>query len=141
MSASNAKPSGEIVPLADRLRYTQVFRLAVTVVVLGAVLLSPDMLQFETSILLMTIAGYATLTILGFALWRFVRKQAVTLFGALLIIDGLFLAWIAEATGGMASPLRYLILLHLVVVALLASYRTGLKLAMWHSLLLWVAYQ
>ena len=30
MSASNAKPSGEIVPLADRLRYTQVFRLAVT---------------------------------------------------------------------------------------------------------------
>jgi diguanylate cyclase (GGDEF)-like protein len=47
----------------------------------------------------------------------------------------------AQATGGSASPLRYLILLHLVAVALLASYRTGLKLAMWHSLLLWVGYQ
>ena len=141
MSATNAKPSGEIVPLADRLRYTQVFRLAVTVGVLGAVFLSGEMLEVERSLLLMSIGGYAALTVLGYALWRFVRRQAVTLFGALLIIDGVFLAWIAQATGGSASPLRYLILLHLVVVALLASYRTGLKLAMWHSLLLWLAYQ
>lgn len=141
MSASNAKPSGEIVPLADRLRYTQAFRLAVTAGVLAAVFLSGGMLEVERPLLLMTIGGYLALTLLGFALWRFVRSQAVTLFGALLIIDGVFLAWIAEATGGSASPLRYLILLHLVVVALLASYRTGLKLAMWHSLLLWVGYQ
>ena len=99
------------------------------------------MLEVERSLLLMSIGGYSALTLLGYALWRFVRRQAVTLFGALLIIDGVFLAWIAQATGGSASPLRYLILLHLVVVALLASYRTGLKLAMWHSLLLWVGYQ
>ena len=52
MSAANAKPSGEIVPLADRLRYTQVFRLAVTVGVLGAVFLSGEMLEVERSLLL-----------------------------------------------------------------------------------------
>jgi two-component system, cell cycle response regulator len=141
MSASNAKPSGEIVPLADRLRYTQLFRLAVVVGVAVAVALSADMLEVERTLLLATTGGYLALTVLGFALWRFVRKQAVTLFGALLIVDGVFLAWVAQATGGSASPLRYLILLHLVAVALLASYRTGLKLAMWHSLLLWVGFQ
>jgi diguanylate cyclase (GGDEF)-like protein len=141
MSASNAKPSGEIVPLADRLRYTQLFRLAVVAVVGVAIALSSDMLEVPRPLLLMTTGGYLTLTVLGFALWRFVRRQAVTLFGALLIVDGVFLAWVAQATGGSASPLRYLILLHLVAVALLASYRTGLKLAMWHSLLLWVGYQ
>ena len=141
MSASNAKPSGEIVPLADRLRYTQVFRLAVTGLVLAAVFLSGEIVEVDRTLVLLTIGGYLGITLLGFAMWRFVRSQAVTIFGALLIIDGVFLAWLAEATGGTASPLRYLILLHLVVVALLASYRTGLKLAMWHSLLLWVNYQ
>ncbi|CAA9538406.1 MAG: hypothetical protein AVDCRST_MAG85-4353, partial [uncultured Solirubrobacteraceae bacterium] len=43
-------------------------------------------------------------------------------------------------TGGSGSPVRYLIVLHLIAVALLASYRTGMKLALWHSLLLLVVY-
>ena len=42
------------------------------------------------------------------------------------------------ATGGTQSPLRFLVFLHLVAVSLLASYRTGLKVALWHSLLLFV---
>ena len=42
------------------------------------------------------------------------------------------------ATGGTQSPLRFLIYLHLVAVSLLASYRTGLKIALWDSLLLFV---
>ena len=42
------------------------------------------------------------------------------------------------ATGGTHSPMRFLIYLHLVAVSLLASYRTGLKIALWHSLLLFV---
>jgi diguanylate cyclase (GGDEF)-like protein len=43
-------------------------------------------------------------------------------------------------TGADGSPLRFLIVVHLVTVALLASYRTGMKVAMWHSLLLLVVY-
>ena len=34
--------------------------------------------------------------------------------------------------------MRFLVYLHLVAVSLLASYRTGLKIALWHSLLLFV---
>ena len=36
------------------------------------------------------------------------------------------------------SPIRFVVYLHLVAVSLLASYRTGLKIALWHSLLLFV---
>ena len=42
------------------------------------------------------------------------------------------------STGATQSPIRFLIYLHLVAVSLLASYRTGLKIALWHSLLLFV---
>ena len=38
-------------------------------------------------------------------------------------------------TGGPLSPLRFLLLVHVVAVTLLASYRTGLKIAAWDSLL------
>ena len=42
------------------------------------------------------------------------------------------------ATGATQSPIRFLLFLQLVAVSLLASYRTGLKMALWHSLLLLV---
>ena len=41
-------------------------------------------------------------------------------------------------TGGTQSPIRFVVYLHLVAVSLLASYRTGLKIALWDSLLLFV---
>jgi diguanylate cyclase (GGDEF)-like protein len=56
----------------------------------------------------------------------------------MLLLDGLYLAWAMYVTGGTESPLRFLVYLHLVAVSLLASYRTGLKLALWDSLLLLV---
>ena len=55
-----------------------------------------------------------------------------------LLVDGVFLAYAMYITGATQSPLRFLIYLHLVAVSLLASYRTGLKVALWHSLLLFV---
>ena len=56
----------------------------------------------------------------------------------LLLVDGLYLAAAMYATGGAQSPIRFLVYLQLVAVSLLASYRTGLKMALWDSLLLFV---
>ena len=56
----------------------------------------------------------------------------------LLLVDGVYLIGAMYLTGGMGSPIRFLVYLHLVAVSLLASYRTGLKLALWDSLLLLV---
>jgi len=134
--------AGELVPLADRLRYTQVFRAVLVAIVAGCTLALPEGLVVPAAQVWLATAGFAAAAAVGHGLWRVSgRRGGVTVFGAMLIVDGLYLAWASYATGGWASPLRYLILIHVAAVALLASYRTGLKLAMWHSILLWVVYQ
>ena len=64
------------------------------------------------------------------------RRLAVLAFGVLL--DGLYLTWITYLTGGFLSPFQALIYVHVIAVSLLASYRTGLKVAAWDTLLLLV---
>jgi two-component system, cell cycle response regulator len=56
--------------------------------------------------------------------------------GFQLLVDGVYLAWLMALSGGTSSRLLFLVFAHLIVVTLLLSYRTGLKVAMWHSLLL-----
>ena len=43
-------------------------------------------------------------------------------------------------TGGYRSPLLFLVFLDVMAVTLVASYRTGLKLALWCALLLLLAH-
>ena len=52
----------------------------------------------------------------------------------MLLVDGVYLGFATYVTGGTQSPLWFLLFVHLVAVTLLASYRTGLKIALWHSL-------
>ena len=57
----------------------------------------------------------------------------------MLLVDGVYLGFATYVTGGTQSPLWFLLFVHLVAVTLLASYRTGLKIALWHSLVTIVA--
>src|SRR5207245_9728939 len=66
---------------------------------------------------------------------RLRRDTVLLLVGLTLLLDGVFLAWATYVTGGAESPLRFLILAHVIAVTLLGSYRTGLKISAWHSLL------
>lgn len=132
--------ANEIVPIADRLRYMRLFRAAAVVLVVALALFAPDVVRVSVLWLWVIAIAYVTVSLLTDVMWRYSRRGGVVLFGASLIFDGLFLAWIAYGTGGDVSPIRYVIMLHLIAVALLASYRTGLKLALWHSLLLFVVF-
>lgn len=125
----------DLVPLADRLRYMQIFRLGVAAVLLTSWLTLPVVHRLPLPELGGITAGYLLLAFIGEAVWRAVRRRGLLLLGALLIVDGAFLAWLTYATGGAASPLRGLILVHVIAVALLASFRTGVKISIWHSLL------
>src|SRR4051812_32080709 len=136
----NTASSSELVPLEDRLRYLQGFRLAVVLAVVAVTFAFADALVVDRTDLAEATGAYVALVAVGQLLWRVWHSGRVLVFGTLLIADGVLLAWTSYATGGFASPLRYLILLHLITVALLASYRTGLKLALWHSLLLLVVH-
>ena len=138
--STSVDPAGDLVPLADRLRIMQVFRfgLGVLTILLAEVLDVP--LLVPSAQLLAATVCYLLLMLVAEGLWRVLRGRGLLLFGLMLITDGIYLAWAAHATGGPGSPLRLAVLLHLVTVALLASHRTALKLALWHSMLLFVVH-
>jgi diguanylate cyclase (GGDEF)-like protein len=117
----------------------QLFRLAVATVVLFAAWAVPGALGAGFDKLSLVTVAYVSTALVGEAAWQLTQRSTL-LFGGLLIVDGLYLAWVSYLTGGTISPFHFLILLHLISVALLASYRTGLKLALWHSLLLFVVF-
>ena len=138
--AVTPEKEGELVPLADRLRFMLVFRVLAAAAVLLAIPLTRDHLVESEATVVAATAGFLILALVSHVAWRLAGRRGAALFSGMLMLDGVFLAWAAYATGGAGSPIRYLIVLELVAVALLASYRTGIKLAIWQSLLIVATY-
>jgi two-component system, cell cycle response regulator len=136
MSQAQTVRAGELVSIAERQRYMQAFRIVLVIAAAAIAAAVPHDLVVPRALIAETTAGFALLAVLGHLATRAARKLGTAIFGAMLIMDGVYLAWASYATGGTQSPLRYMILLHLIATCLLASYRTGLKLALWHSMLL-----
>ena len=126
--------ASDLVPLADRIRSMHVFRGVLAAIVVAFAQLGWTRGVSPTDLSLGTVA-YLLASGASYAVWRLLRRRGLVLLSASLIGDGLYLAWVSYATGGTQSPLRFLVALHLVAVALLASYRTAMKMAFWHSLL------
>jgi diguanylate cyclase (GGDEF)-like protein len=129
--------SDDYTALSDRMGYLLILRLAMAGVTIAWAAIRPEALGMPFGILLAVTAAYIGLAITLELLRRKMRSGLVVMSLALLV-DGVFLAYAMYITGATQSPLRFLIYLHLVAVSLLASYRTGLKVALWHSLLLFV---
>ena len=140
MNSGPRIPSAEVVPLAERMRYMLALRFVVVPVVVLVTYLSHESLETSVMAIALATAGYLVVSVLGHLAWRAASRGGLWLFTGMLLADGVYLAWTSYATGGGLSPLRYLIILHIIAVALLASYRTGLKMALWHSLLLLVVF-
>ena len=134
MSAA-AQRSADLVPLDERLLYLRVLRAVIAAATVLDATLLPHLLRRPFLTVAISALGYLVLCLLAEGLWRLRHRRGLWLFGSLLMFDGLYLAWASYLTGGSNGPLRYLILVHLGAVTLLASYRTGVKLALWHSLL------
>ncbi len=58
----------------------------------------------------------------------------------MLAVDGLFLAWVLELSGGTMSPLRFLVYIHLIAVTLIYTYRAGLGVTLMHSLVFFLLF-
>ncbi len=125
----------DVVSLDERLLYLRVLRAVIAAATVLDAALLPGSLHKPFAVVGAFALGYLVLSLAAEAVWRMMRRRGLWLFGSLLMIDGIYLAWASYLTGGSGGPLRYLILVHLGAVTLLASYRTGIKLALWHSLL------
>ena len=130
-----------LVPIADRMLYLGFARLILVATVLAYWWTVPGERTMTPSTLSGIVGGYLLLALLGRAAWRLGRRVAVYSFGLTLLADGLFLTVVASSPDEPLTPLRYLVLLHVITVTLLASFRTGLKIAVWHTLLLWLDLQ
>lgn len=133
--------ANELVPLADRLRYLRFLRLALVAVVTVVAGFGAGGIAPTSGPIWPATAAYVAAFGLGELVWRLGRRRGLWLYGVLLVVDATYLVYVAHVTGGISSPLRLLMLMHLIAVALLASYRTGLKLVFWYVLLLVLDYQ
>ena len=124
--------------LSDRMGYLLMLRIAMAAVAVIWSAIRPEALGTPFAVLAGVSLGYVVMAGLAELLRRRVSRFGFAVLSVLLILDGLYLAYAMYVTGATQSPIRFLIYLHLVAVSLLASYRTGLKIALWHSLLLFV---
>ncbi len=124
--------------LSERMSNLLLLRLALAGIVLVWAAMRPEALGVTFPVLAGVTSGYLAAAIAFEVLRRRTTRAGFTILNSLLLLDGVYLAFAMYATGGTQSPKRFLIYLHLVAVSLLASYRTGLKIALWHSLLLFV---
>ncbi|HEV7825299.1 MAG TPA: sensor domain-containing diguanylate cyclase [Mycobacteriales bacterium] len=135
MSDAPRTSRGELVPLRSRIRWTLAFRVLL-------VLLPPLMWQLLPSTrsapwapVALTSAAYLGLILVTWPLSRLGRRVALSLFLGSLLLDGVYLAWSFHALNGLDGPMGYLVSLHIVAVTLLVSFRSGLRVTVWHSLL------
>jgi diguanylate cyclase (GGDEF)-like protein len=134
MTAATQRTS-DLVPLSERLLYLRVLRavMAATTVLDAALL--PDELRRSFLFVSVLALGYVLVCWGIEGLWRVAKRRGLWLFSALLMLDGVYLAAATYLAGGATSPVRYLVLMYLTAVTLLGSYRTGLKVALWQSLM------
>src|SRR5437870_1514043 len=130
-TADLAAADGGLVPIADRLRYMLAFRLFAAAVAVVCWLAFPASRSMSGTALLLLTAGYVGISLATRMIWRLPRRQAVMLLGLSFLIDGVYIAVVAGGGSGTIAPARYLAVLDVIAVALLASFRTGLKLAVW----------
>ena len=123
----------EIVPLTERVLSMQVFRVVITVATLVLATQSRD--TFDVRLLFVGVAYLLLTGAVSSLVLKGSRKLGVWSFGLCLLFDGVYLAGNIHFAGGVGEPQAYLVAVHVVAVSLLASFRTGLKIAFWHSLL------
>jgi two-component system, cell cycle response regulator len=126
---------GEHVPLADRLAVVQLLRVVLAVAVVAVGFIDGDQLDLAP-----LVAAYLVVTG-GFELLR--RRAPAWALPAsswMLLLDAVFLAIAVALTGGTDSRILPLVFFDVVAVTLIVSYRTGLKLAVWYALLLFLGH-
>src|SRR4051794_7871285 len=136
MSSSGGAPAQamEMVPLADRLRWLLVVRIGVVALPLVAWFVTGD--RGDRSPAVLAVPGLL-LVLIGLLLqWRSRRgrRWAVAALTVPITLDAVYLGWALYLTGGLTGPVVYVIALHVLAVTLVGSFRTGLKMAFWHSL-------
>jgi diguanylate cyclase (GGDEF)-like protein len=123
----------DLVPVWARLRWTLLCRAILTPAVAAVALLSGQPgTAFPLGVLCLF---WSVSTALMLPAARRNRRTASTVINISLLGDGVTLAVVWFMLGGLQGEGGFLVLLHIIGVTLLASFRTGAKITVWHGLL------
>lgn len=131
----------ELAPLSERTGYVEVLRTGIGMVVLATIVLRPSIATVGAGLMVLVTGAYVSVSAIPLLLRRRKVENMLAVAQGMLLADGIYLAWVTLVTGGAASSLRFLFFVHVIVVTLLVSFRTGLKLTAWESLLFLVVVQ
>ncbi|MBA2724490.1 MAG: sensor domain-containing diguanylate cyclase [Actinobacteria bacterium] len=140
MESNLTMRSNELTPLAERINYLQALRVTFAVATLLTGMIATRTVPTPMSALFFITSGYISVSGAAESLRRVIKGHSIGILFGTLLIDGVYISWVTHVTGGTQSPLRFLAFIHIIAVTLLASSRTGLKIALWHSLLFFVAF-
>jgi len=129
---------GELVPVEDRILWMLGARVAFSVLVLGVWLVLGSTANRPAGAAITWVLGalgWPALTSLTLLFARHNRTTARAALTFSLLGDAVLLGFGWWATGALGSPLSYVVILHGIGVTMLASFRTGVKLAVWHSVI------
>jgi diguanylate cyclase (GGDEF)-like protein len=130
----------EHTSLEQRFEALQVVRLCMVVLVVAAAALVPEQLGLTVKQVLPISFVYLAVCLLGqvgdHLLVKRPKRSRAPLQQMLLPIDSVYLAMLTVPSGGAQSDFILLFAVQLVAVTLLASPRTGVRLALWDSVLL-----
>jgi diguanylate cyclase (GGDEF)-like protein len=125
----------EITSLADRLGVLQGVRAVICLTVLGSAFFAPDVVGVHAGQVARLTGFYIFASVATEVARRTTEMLAAdTVFG-MLMVDALYIGLILFLNTGPSSLLVFLVYVHLIAVTLLTSYRTGLKIALWYSVL------
>ena len=130
-----AADPGDFAPLQERIGYLLLLRIGLAAFVLGAVAIRPELTDRTGQLILVSVA-YIALSAAPVVAKGRIGRQLPPLATMTLLADGIYLAWAVSVTGGLAGPIRVAFFVQILVVTLLVSYRTGLKITAWDSLLI-----
>ena len=125
----------ELLSFAERSRYLLALRVGLAVIAVSVVVVRGAGPRPPIGAIVAGAVGYVILALAPAILRDRSAAVAVKVIGAMLLLDGIFLSAGVAMTGAAASPLRFLLFLHVIAVILICSYRTGLKITLWHSML------
>jgi signal transduction histidine kinase len=126
----------ELLSIAERARYVLGLRIVIVAAAVGLVLSHVAPVTVPITPVLLVTAAYLAVVGLAELLHRRSDAAQLVVVRGMLLLDGLVLAWAVAISGAATSPIRYLAFAHVLGVTVLFSYRSGLIVAMWHSLLL-----
>lgn len=135
---NNMASGSDFVALGDRLMLLLVVRLLMAGVVLFAATL---MANLQVSAIAISAAQIYVVVAIGVelahrVLQRRFNRRLILFVDLMLILDGIYVTVVLSGSGDARSAFIFLAYVHIVSVTLLVGFRTGLKMALWQSMLL-----